>query len=95
MSPALTVYITRYLATCRRSELTSLRLEDLTQCGDGQSLILLLQSKTDQTREGALLVPDIETTYAVTKWIDLSGITDGFLIRGITGKQLNQSMNPG
>jgi site-specific recombinase XerD len=46
----------------RRSELTSLRVEDLILCDDGQDFILLRQSKTDQTREGVLLAPDIETS---------------------------------
>ena len=72
-----------------------MRVEDLTLCGDGQSLILLRQSKTDQTREGVLLVLDIETTSAARGWIDSAGIDDGYLLRGITGKQLNQSMDPG
>ena len=39
-----------YTTLCRRSELTSLRVEDLTLCRDGESVIFLRQSKTDQTR---------------------------------------------
>ncbi|MDB2531606.1 tyrosine-type recombinase/integrase [Alphaproteobacteria bacterium] len=89
------ILLLAYTTLRRRSELTSLRVADLTQCGDGQSLILLCQSKTDQTREGVLLALDIETTYAVKHWIELAGVSDGFLLRGITGKQLNQSMDPG
>ena len=88
------ILLLAYTTLRRRSELTSLRVEDLTLCGDGQSLILLRQSKTDQTREGVLLVLDIETTSAARGWIDSAGIDDGYLLRGITGKQLNQSMDP-
>ena len=84
-----------YSTLRRRSELTSLRVEDLTLCGDGQSLILLRQSKTDLTREGVLLALDIETTTAVKAWIELAGIGDGYLLRGITGKRLNLTMDPG
>jgi len=84
-----------YSTLRRRSELTSLRVEDLTQCDDGRDFILLKQSKTDQTREGVLLALDIETTSAVRGWINSAGIGDGYLLRGITGKQLNQSMDPG
>ena len=74
-----------YTTLRRRSELTSLLAEDLRQCGDGQDLILLRQSKTNQTREGVLLAPDIETTLAIRNWISLAGISEGYLLRGITG----------
>ena len=84
-----------YTTLRRRSELTSLRVEDLTKCGDGQSLILLRQSKTDQAREGVLLALDIEATYAVKHWIELAGISDGFLLRGVRGNRLNPAMDPG
>ena len=43
-----------------------------------------------------MLALDIETTYAVTKWIDLSRISSGLLLRGgVTGKRLNQAMDSG
>lgn len=89
------ILLLAYTTLRRRSELISLRVEDLTLCGDGQGLILLRQSKTDQTREGVLLALDIETTLAVKYWIRLAGISDGFLLRGISGNQLNQAMDPG
>jgi integrase len=89
------ILLLAYTKLRRRSELTSLRVEDWTQCGDGQSLILLRQSKTDQTREGVLLALDIETTYAVKHWIELAGISDGFLLRGVRGNRLNLTMDPG
>ena len=53
----------------RCSELTSLRVKNLTLCGDGKDLIPLRQSKTDQTREGVLLALDIEPTKAIKAWI--------------------------
>ena len=84
-----------YTTLRRRSELTSLRVEDLTLCGDERDFILLRQSKTDQTREGVLLVLDIETSLAIKNWVSLAGMSDGYLLRGITGKRLNQSMDPG
>jgi site-specific recombinase XerD len=89
------ILLLAYTTLRRRSELTSLRVEDLTLCGDGQGLILYRQSKTDQTREGVLLGLDIETTFAITQWIRLASIIDGFLLRGILGKRLNQAMDPG
>lgn len=59
------VLLLAYTTLRRRSELTSLLAEDLTQCGDGQDFILRRQSKTDQTREGMLLALDIETSLTI------------------------------
>jgi site-specific recombinase XerD len=84
-----------YTTLRRRSELTSLGVEDLTQCSDGQDFILLRQSKTDQTREGVLLALDIETSLTIRNWIRLAGISENYLLRETTGKRLNQSMDPG
>ena len=42
-----------------------------------------------------LLARDIEATFLVKGWINSARISDGFLIRGIAGKQLNNSMDPG
>jgi site-specific recombinase XerD len=89
------ILLLAYTTLRRRSELTSMRVEDLTLCGDGQGVILLRQSKTDQTREGVLLTLDIETTIAMKHWIDAAGIGDGYLLRGITGNRLNSAMDPG
>ena len=66
----------------------------MTQCGDGQGLILLRQSKTDQTSEGVLLVLDIETTSAVKDWISLSRISDSFLLGGDHGQEVEKSYGP-
>jgi site-specific recombinase XerD len=89
------ILLLAYTTLRRRSELTSLRVEDLTLCGGGESLILLRQSKTDQTREGVLLALDIKTTKGVKAWIELAGMGDGYLLRGITGNRLNLAMDPG
>jgi site-specific recombinase XerD len=89
------ILLLAYTTLRRRSELSSLRVEDLTLCGDGESLILLRQSKTDQTREGILLTLDTETTIAMKHWIDSAGMGDGYLLRGITENRLNPAMDPG
>ena len=80
------ILLLAYTAFRRRSELTSLRVQNMTLCGDGQGLSFLRQLWTDQTREGVLLALDIETTYAVKHWIDSAGISDRYLLSGITGK---------
>ena len=59
------ILLLAYTAFRRRSELTFLRVQNMTLCGDGQGLSFLRQLWTDQTREGVLLALDIETTYAV------------------------------
>mgnify|MGYP003759109565 CR=1 FL=1 len=89
------ILLLAYTTLRRRSELTSLRVEDLTLCGDERDFILLRQSKTDETCEGVLLVLDIETSLTIRNWVSLAGISEGYLLRGIAGKQLNQSMDPG
>ena len=89
------ILLLAYTTLCRRSELTSLRAEDLTLCGDGQASMPLRQSKTDQTREGVLLSLDIETTSAVRNWLKLAGIAHSLLLRGITGGRLNEGMDLG
>jgi len=89
------ILLLAYTTLRRRSELTSMRVEDLALCGDERTFILLRQSKTDQTREGVLLALDIETSLAIKNWVSLAGMSDGYLLRGITGKRLNQSMDPG
>jgi len=89
------ILLLAYTTLRRRSELTSMRVEDLTLCGDERTFILLRQSKTDQTREGVLLALVIETSLAIKNWVSLAGMSDGYLLRGITSKRLNQSMDPG
>lgn len=89
------ILLLAYTTLRRRSELTSLRVEDWPQCGGGQDIILLRKSKTDQTREGVLLALDIETSLAIRNWISLAGISEGCLLRGITGNRLNLAMDPG
>jgi len=37
----------------------------------------------------------IETTLADTKWTDLSGINNGYLLRGIVGNRPTYTMNSG
>ena len=89
------ILLLAYTTLRRRSELTSLRVKDLTRCGDGQGLILLRQSKTDQTREGVLLALDIETSLTIRNWISLAGVSDGYLLRDVADNSLNLSMDPG
>ena len=84
-----------YATLRRRSELTSLRIEDLSISDDGTGSILLRQSKTDQTRSGLMLPLDAEVVTAICKWLSRSKLSDGYLLRGIQANSINQSLDPG
>ena len=91
-----------YDSLCRRSELVSLRIEDISNFGTDKGLqIRLRKSKTDPNAMGKWLHLSKRTQLAIEEWIDASGIEDGFLIRrmtkhggilprGISGGQINR-----
>ena len=84
-----------YTTLRRRSELISLHIEDLTCSDDGTGSILLRQSKTDQTRSGVMLPLDADVMKAIYVWLALSKLSSGYLLRGIQGDSINQSLDPG
>ena len=67
----------------RRAEIVSLRVEDLEFGDQGRSSILLRKSKTDQVGSGHWIHLTHETTEAITNWLRLAGIKNGYLLRGI------------
>ena len=73
----------------------SLRADDLSIDPNGTSLILLRKSKTDQKREGVLLALDRKATLAITAWLEVVAIADGYLLRGIAGDRIKKSMDSG
>jgi len=91
-----------YDSLCRRSELVSLRIEDISNRGTDKGLqIRLRKSKTDPNAMGKWLHLSERTQRAIEEWINLSGIREGFLIRrmtkhggilprGITGGHINR-----
>ena len=91
-----------YDSLCRRSELVSLRVEDISNLGTDQDLqIRLRKSKTDPNAMGKWLHLSKRTQQAIEDWIDAAGLEDGFLIRrmtkhggilsrGISGGQINR-----
>ena len=91
-----------YDSLCRRSELVSLRIEDISKLGTDKGLqIRLRKSKADPNAMGKWLHLSERTQQAIEDWIDTSGIEDGFLIRrmtkhggilprGISGGQINR-----
>lgn len=79
----------------RRAELTSLLVDDWARKPDGTSLILLRQSKTDQTATGIPIKLNIRTTEAIQAWLETSQLTSGPLLRGVQGNTLNERLYPG
>ena len=86
----------------RRSELVSLNTEDLKPLDHPQycAKILLRKSKTDPFKEGRWLYLTEPTYNAIKLWLKASGLTHGYLLRGVrkgnhfthqlTGSQVNK-----
>lgn len=73
-----------YEGLLRRSELVSLRADDLVLDGEGQlARLRLRRSKTDQTAQGRWLVFTPRTSLAIRHWVEASNIQSGLLFRGI------------
>lgn len=85
-----------YFGLLRRSEVVSLRIEDVDYSDDGSMLILLRQSKTDQRAEGFTLpYPRLDDGFAeicpvraLKAWLDVlrdeHSLTHGWIFRGIS-----------
>lgn len=68
----------------RRSELISLRIEDINWLPDETCCILLRRCKTDQQATGKWIHLNTETTVALKHWLEISQLSEGCLLRGIT-----------
>ncbi len=67
----------------RRSELISLRVEDVEWIPDNGASILLRKSKTDQQGCGKWIHLTSETTNALHKWLAAVKINQGLIFRGV------------
>uniref|UniRef100_UPI004047F05E tyrosine-type recombinase/integrase n=1 Tax=Polynucleobacter sp. TaxID=2029855 RepID=UPI004047F05E len=67
----------------RRSELISLRVEDIEWLSDNSASILLRRSKTDQLGCGKWIHLTTKTTQALQHWLAAAKIKEGFIFRGI------------
>ena len=81
-----------YDTLCRRSELVSLRLEDLAPLEGGAMSILVRRAKNDpfgDGRYGYLTPPTVEI---LKKWLDVASIKNGWLFRKvITGDHVGSN----
>lgn len=76
-----------YDSMCRRNELVSLKLLDITSNDTNDQAkikIRLRRSKTDQELQGKWIFPSQRSAIAIQLWINEARLTDGFLFRGIT-----------
>jgi len=67
----------------RRTELVSLRVEDMEWLSADGASVLLRKSKTDQVGAGLWIHLSTHTTTAVQKWLSAANIENGFILRGI------------
>ena len=77
-----------YDSLCRRSEIVTLRFEDIkiTHPEDSETpsvSILLRRSKTDQDAQGRWLYIRLATWHAIQEWISASDVDSGLLFRGV------------
>lgn len=67
----------------RRSELISLRVEDIEWLADNGISILLRKSKTDQQGCGTWVHLTSDTSHALHQWLSAAKINEGFIFRGV------------
>lgn len=82
----------------RRSEIISLYIEDLMPIDHPQyyAKILLRKSKTDPFKEGRWLYLSKEAYHATHAWLDQSGLTFGYLFRGMRkGLHMTEQLHGG
>lgn len=72
-----------YESMRRRSELTSLRVEDIEWLANDGATILLRKSKTDQYGSGKWIYLSAETTHALRQWLSTTKIKGGLIFRGV------------
>lgn len=72
-----------YESMRRRSELISLRIEDIEWLPEDKASVLLRKSKTDQHGSGMWIHLTNETTYALHQWLSAAKINEGLIFRGV------------
>jgi len=86
-----------YDSLCRRTELVSLKIEDIAY--DNRSipiLIRLRRSKTDQEATGRVIRITLKTQIAIKEWVDGANIHEGFLFRAISNSgHISNCLSPG
>jgi integrase len=72
-----------YTSLCRRGELVRLLMEDLQADADGFATVVVRQSKTDQTGEGASVAITADAMHHLRAWLVAARIESGPLFRSV------------
>lgn len=70
----------------RRTELVSLRVEDMEWLTEDGASVLLRKSKTDQVGSGQWVHLSTHTTKVIEDWLTAANIDSGFIMRGLKNK---------
>ncbi|MDH6240315.1 site-specific recombinase XerD [Polynucleobacter sphagniphilus] len=88
-----------YDSMCRRSELVSLKISDITfneSEASGEMKIRLRKSKTDQELQGRWIFPSKRAIESIKSWLEKTKLNDGLLFRGINNAmQITAELNCG
>jgi integrase/recombinase XerD len=85
-----------YESMRRRSELTSLRIEDLAPRPDGSGLLVLRRSKTDQEGVGFQIILSKTCVQTIHTWLDRAELDSGPILRSVTHHHVvGRSLSPG
>lgn len=89
--------LTAYDSLCRRSELVSLKVNDIVLNDiKALSLVRLRRSKTDQEATGKFIRLNLRTQEVIRTWIMAAKIEDGYLFRGVGNNgDISKGINAG
>ena len=76
----------------RASEAVSLKVSDISIYSNGQGSLTIRRSKTDQEAKGMVRNLEPDTVKRITRWLEVTGITDGHLIRRFHKNQWNPTV---
>ena len=80
----------------RRSELCSMRFEDVNVNPKGQPFILLNFSKTDQFGSGTVIPISDDLFELIKRWQKKTGVKSGYILRSVNkGGGVGESLKPG
>jgi len=84
-----------YKTMRRRSELCSMRFEDVDVNPKGQPFILLNFSKTDQFGTGTVIPISDDLFELITRWQKKIGVQSGYILRSVNkGGRVGESLHP-
>jgi integrase len=78
--------VVAYDTLCRREELVSLKVEDISAAEDGSGTALIARSKTDSAGEGAVAYLSPLSMRLVGEWLEKAGIGSGAVFVRVFGQ---------